>query len=128
FHHGDLLLGARRMVRNGPAPPLRDNQGRPAAWKKSFQICGESARFFRNPMRIRFEECVLDTATRELLRGGKPIHLSPKGFELIELLVRTVHVFGYAFSGTALDSRAEPSPGGCLYRLIGNGREANLQE
>jgi DNA-binding winged helix-turn-helix (wHTH) protein len=130
-------------------------------------------------MQTRFEDCVLDPSTRELLRGGKAIHLSPKAFELIELLlaerpkavskaeihqrlwpktfvadstltklvaearaaigddarkarfIRTVHVFGYAFCGAASDSsRAGTAPrsGGCLYRLIGDGREANLEQ
>lgn len=130
-------------------------------------------------MRTRFDGCVLDSSTRELLRGNKPVHLSPKAFELIELLlaerpkavskadiherlwpktfvadstltklvaearaaigddareprfIRTVHVFGYAFSGAASDSRrGAPSSGGggFLYRLIGDGRETNLEE
>jgi DNA-binding winged helix-turn-helix (wHTH) protein len=38
-------------------------------------------------MRTRFEDCVLDSSTRELLRKGRPVHLSPKAFELIELLL-----------------------------------------
>src|SRR5947209_8566224 len=130
-------------------------------------------------MRTRFGDCVLDSSTRELLRGGKPVHLSPRAFELIELLlaerpkavpkaeiheglwpktfvadstltklvaearaaigddareprfIRTVHVFGYAFCGAASDSRRAGAPAGsgdCLHRLIGNGREANLEE
>jgi len=37
-------------------------------------------------MRTRFSDCLLDSETRKLLRGGKPVHLSPKAFELIELL------------------------------------------
>ncbi len=130
-------------------------------------------------MRTRFDDCVLDSSTRELLRGGKPVHVSPKAFELIELLlaerpkavskaqiherlwpktfvadstltklvaearasigddareprfIRTVHVFGYAFCGAASDSRRGAPPSGgerFLYRLIGNGCEANLEE
>jgi DNA-binding winged helix-turn-helix (wHTH) protein len=38
-------------------------------------------------MRIRFGECVLDTDTRQLLRDEKEVHLSPKAFELLTLLV-----------------------------------------
>jgi len=130
-------------------------------------------------MRTRFAECVLDFSTRELLRGGKAVHLSPKAFELIELLlaqrpkavskadiheglwpktfvadstltklvaearaaigddareprfIRTVHVFGYAFCGAASDSSRAGAASGTretFYRLIGNGREANLEE
>lgn len=38
-------------------------------------------------MRIRFGECTFDALRREVRRGGKAIHLSPKGFELLRLLV-----------------------------------------
>jgi DNA-binding winged helix-turn-helix (wHTH) protein len=104
-------------------------------------------------MRVSFSEFVLDTATRQLFRGGTRVHLEPKALELLELLVarrpeavskteihrrlwpdtfvsessltglvaqlrkaladdrrqerflRTVHGFGYAFSGE-IDSAA----------------------
>jgi DNA-binding winged helix-turn-helix (wHTH) protein len=36
---------------------------------------------------IGFGDCVLDNETREVLRGGKPLHLQPKGFKLLEVLV-----------------------------------------
>jgi DNA-binding winged helix-turn-helix (wHTH) protein len=36
--------------------------------------------------RCHFGEFVLDPGTRELLRGGHPVHLSPKAFHLLELL------------------------------------------
>jgi DNA-binding winged helix-turn-helix (wHTH) protein len=100
-------------------------------------------------MRFQFGDCVLDLDTRELSRGGKPVHIEPKAFRLLELLladhpkalskdelqdqlwpktfvserslarlvevvrdcigdsakepryIRTVHGFGYAFSGDA---------------------------
>jgi DNA-binding winged helix-turn-helix (wHTH) protein len=39
-------------------------------------------------MRFRFGDCDLDTETRELVRGRKPVHLSPKAFQLLELLIR----------------------------------------
>jgi DNA-binding winged helix-turn-helix (wHTH) protein len=38
-------------------------------------------------MRVRFDDFVLDTDTRELRRGGTEAHLSPKAFELLVLLV-----------------------------------------
>ena len=38
-------------------------------------------------MRFRFGDCTLDSETRELLRGGKPLHLEPKAFRLLELLI-----------------------------------------
>jgi len=39
-------------------------------------------------MRIRFEDCVFDSDTREVLRGGRPVSLSPKAFHLLEILIR----------------------------------------
>lgn len=39
-------------------------------------------------MRFRFAEFVLDTDSRELLREGLSVHLQPKTFELLALLVR----------------------------------------
>jgi DNA-binding winged helix-turn-helix (wHTH) protein len=36
--------------------------------------------------RVRFADCVLDTATRELTRGGVPLPLSPKAFTLLVVL------------------------------------------
>jgi DNA-binding winged helix-turn-helix (wHTH) protein len=38
-------------------------------------------------MRVRFGECVLDSETRELLVGGKAVHLTPKAFDLLANLV-----------------------------------------
>ena len=36
---------------------------------------------------LRFGECQLDLARRELRRGGEPCHLTPRAFALLELLV-----------------------------------------
>lgn len=38
-------------------------------------------------MRVRFGECTLDSDTRELSRGGEPVHLEPKAYRLLELLL-----------------------------------------
>jgi len=38
-------------------------------------------------MRLPFSEFVLDSAMRQLLRAGTPLHLEPKALELLELLV-----------------------------------------
>src|SRR5438477_355874 len=38
-------------------------------------------------MRVAFSEFLLDTATRQLFRGGRPVHLEKKALELLELLV-----------------------------------------
>ena len=38
-------------------------------------------------MRVCFSEFVLDTARRQLFRGGAKVHLEPKALELLELLV-----------------------------------------
>jgi DNA-binding winged helix-turn-helix (wHTH) protein len=106
-------------------------------------------------MRVRFGECLLDSETRQLFVRGESIHIQPKAFQFLELLienrpkalsksqiheklwpgtfvsdgalatllvevrnaigdearhplyVRTVHRFGYAFSGDAQDVRRE---------------------
>jgi DNA-binding winged helix-turn-helix (wHTH) protein len=39
-------------------------------------------------VRIAFAECVFDSDTREVFRGGGVLALSPKAFELLELLVQ----------------------------------------
>ncbi len=110
-------------------------------------------------MRIRFGECVLDSATRQLTVRGEPVHVQPKAFQFLELLlenrpralsksqiheklwpgtfvsdgtltsllvevrnvigddarrplyVRTIHGFGYAFSGNAEEMREVVSSG-----------------
>ena len=103
-------------------------------------------------MRARFDDFVLDSSSRQLTRAGRPVPLSPKGFDLLALLleqrpnvvtkadlldqvwadapaaadgnltvviaevrralgddpqhpryIRTVHRFGYAFCGEAVD-------------------------
>ncbi len=38
-------------------------------------------------MRIHFSDWTLDTDTRELRRGTHPVHLSPKAFRLLEVLI-----------------------------------------
>jgi DNA-binding winged helix-turn-helix (wHTH) protein len=37
---------------------------------------------------VSFGSCVLDTDTREVLRDGRPIHLTPLAFRLLELLIQ----------------------------------------
>jgi DNA-binding winged helix-turn-helix (wHTH) protein len=39
-------------------------------------------------LRIRFEDCVFDSDTREVLRSGRSVPLSPKAFHLLEILIR----------------------------------------
>ena len=38
-------------------------------------------------MRVRFGDCVLDTGQRSLVRAGTPVHLTPKAFQLLSVLV-----------------------------------------
>ena len=40
-------------------------------------------------MKVRFGEFLLDTDSRQLFKEGAEVHLQPKTFELLELLVRT---------------------------------------
>jgi DNA-binding winged helix-turn-helix (wHTH) protein len=46
-------------------------------------------------MRVRFGPFVLDSGARELVRDGKAVHLSPKAFDILEiLLARRPNVVG----------------------------------
>src|SRR5213593_1120287 len=38
-------------------------------------------------MRLRFGDCEFDRDTREVFRGGKPVHVSPKAFALLAVLI-----------------------------------------
>jgi DNA-binding winged helix-turn-helix (wHTH) protein len=127
--------------------------------------------------RVRFGECVLDSDMRQLSVRGEAVHVSPKAFRLLELLlenrpkavskkeiherlwpgtfvsdgtlasllvevrsaigdsaresrfVRTVHSFGYAFSGVAQEAQESGSAAASqklIYRLIWGNREVAL--
>lgn len=38
-------------------------------------------------MRVRFGDCVLDSETRQLFVRGEPVHVQPKAFQFLELLL-----------------------------------------
>src|SRR5260221_14688662 len=38
-------------------------------------------------MPVRFGDCVFDAGTRQVLRAGKRVHISPKAFQLLETLI-----------------------------------------
>jgi DNA-binding winged helix-turn-helix (wHTH) protein len=38
-------------------------------------------------MRVSFGDCVFDSGTRQVFRAGKPIPISPKAFQLLEILI-----------------------------------------
>lgn len=40
-------------------------------------------------MRVRFDDCTFDPETRELFRGGQIVHLHPKAFRLLEILLES---------------------------------------
>jgi DNA-binding winged helix-turn-helix (wHTH) protein len=128
-------------------------------------------------MRVRFGDCVLDSEMRDLSVRGGTVHVSPKAFQFLELLlenrpralarseiherlwpgtfvadgalasllvevrsaigdsareprfVRTVHRFGYAFSGDVEDLRKSVAGAGSrkpVCRLIWGNREIAL--
>jgi DNA-binding winged helix-turn-helix (wHTH) protein len=128
-------------------------------------------------VRVQFGDCTLDSDTRELSRGGEPVHLEPKAYRLLELLlaarpkalakrdlqeelwpktyvserslarliadlriaigdhaseprfVRTVHGFGYAFSGdVSPERRSRKSLSDFHCRLSWGDREIALVE
>lgn len=55
---------------------------RPALPRRSIRVRAES-------VRLRFAGCVFDSDTREVRRGAARIELSPKAFELLELLIES---------------------------------------
>lgn len=128
-------------------------------------------------MQKRFGDCVLDSETRQLFRAGRPVHLSPKAYGLLELLLRyaprvlskkeiqdvlwprtfvaessltnivselraavgdrarepallrTVHGFGYAFSGNVIEARESGRDGAfSSFRLARGKRRFALSE
>lgn len=128
-------------------------------------------------MQKRFGDCVFDSETRQLLRAGRPVHLSPKAYRLLELLLeraprvaskqeiqdvlwprtfvaessltnivselrvavgdrarkpaflRTVHGFGYAFSGKVVAVRdSEKDEGYSPFRLERGKKKFALSE
>jgi DNA-binding winged helix-turn-helix (wHTH) protein len=46
-----------------------------------------AARIFGPVMRLRFDDFVLDLEARQLLRGSEEVHVRPKTYELLELLI-----------------------------------------
>jgi len=143
---------------------------------ESSGIFGVLLVFFRKPMRLGFGDCVFDSDTRELTRGGRAVHLSPKAFRLLELLlksrpralskselkdaiwpktfvletnlanlaaelraalgekgrqsrfIRTVHGFGYAFSGEVHEEGESKPSGEASFRLLAGEEEFRLRE
>lgn len=127
-------------------------------------------------MRKRFRDCLFDSETRQLARGGRPIHLSPKAYGLLDLLLRrapsavskdeiqtaiwgevfvsestltnavaeiraalgdqarapellrTVHGFGYAFSGNPIEEESAAVSADQRFRLVRGKRTFPLYE
>jgi DNA-binding winged helix-turn-helix (wHTH) protein len=125
-------------------------------------------------VRVPFAEWVLDTDSRQLLRNGMAVDLSPKAFQLLQALlesrpkalsktvlrdllwpdavvvetnlsnlvgeirtalgddprrprfIRTVHRFGYAFSGAPEAGGRPPAPGAVRVRLQWSGGSVEL--
>ena len=53
----------------------------------SLRFCYVVARIFGPVMRLRFDDFVLDLEARQLFRGSEEIHVRPKTYELLELLI-----------------------------------------
>lgn len=75
-------------------------------------------------MRVAFGECVFDSDTRELQRGGKAVPLSPKAFQLLRLLLEARPK---ALSKSEIHDRLWPKThvsGSSLGRLVAEIRKA----
>ncbi len=129
-------------------------------------------------MRLTFGRCRFDSGTREVSRDGRPVAISPKAFQLLEILIerrpnavskeqlhellwpktfvtdanlpnlvaelrkglgesaseagfiRTIHGFGYSFSGAAgpEPGKGAPTPSNVVFKLLWADREIALQE
>lgn len=79
-------------------------------------------------MRICFGEFLLDDERRELSLGGTHVHLTPKAYQLLEILI---HERPRVVSRETLVTRLWPDTHvgrGSLYNLIGEVREALCDE
>jgi DNA-binding winged helix-turn-helix (wHTH) protein len=75
-------------------------------------------------MRFLFGTCVLDTETRQLSRGGEPVHLTPKAFDL---LLHLLQARPRVLSKTELQERLWPDTHvveGNLPNLVAEVRDA----
>jgi Transcriptional regulatory protein, C terminal len=79
------VRGCTSVVRLSSAIVQRSAEAGPRCmleWVRCPRVCREAA-----PWEVRFGDFIVDTDTRELLRESRPVHLSPKAFQLLELLV-----------------------------------------
>src|SRR5262245_42809020 len=75
-------------------------------------------------MRLRFQDCELDLAARELKRAGAHLPLQPKAYQLLEVLIRErPRVVGKSELDEALWPEGQAARGG-LGRLVTELREA----
>jgi DNA-binding winged helix-turn-helix (wHTH) protein len=79
-------------------------------------------------MRVRFGECLLDSETRELHVRGEPVHLQPKAFQFLELLLQNRPK---ALSKDAIHEKLWPGTfvsDGTLTSLLAEVRDAVLDD
>jgi DNA-binding winged helix-turn-helix (wHTH) protein len=163
-----------RVVTSSRVRPALECRSDPSRVLKDF---AGLYKLFPARMRKRFGDCFFDSETRQLLRADRPIHLSPKAFGLLELLLqrgpraiskreiqdvlwprtfvaescltnvvselraavgdrarkpaflRTVHGFGYAFSGKVTeDGESWREEGFSPFRLARGKRRFALSE
>jgi DNA-binding winged helix-turn-helix (wHTH) protein len=82
-------------------------------------------------MRLRVGEFVLDTHRRLLLRGAGEVHLQPKAYELLELLVLArpralskLAIRGHLWPATAVGDASLTVLVGDLRKALGDGADA----
>lgn len=170
-------LGGEAHIERADALPDRSPRRpkiRGSPWRRNDERrdCGRCSIHCDNEaMRVVFDRFAFDSDRRELHDGTQPVHLGPKAFRLLEILIenspralakqelyesiwqdtvvdesnlaglineirtalgdrsrkprfiRTVHGFGYAFSGHVKDEAAQPPAGFVFF----HGREIPLQ-
>lgn len=85
-------LNAGSPGTNGPASvieprPSRDSPGSDSTGAVTSPVAGRSGRLGWGFMHVAFGPFVLDAQTRELTRDGDPLHVPPKAFRLLEILI-----------------------------------------
>src|SRR6185436_4698358 len=86
---GDMASVLGRAVGPFVRPNRRRRTSRLIMWRRRFRGHWGFPRFLqiRGDVKVRFGEFTLDSEARRLIRRGGDVHLSPKAFDLLRLLI-----------------------------------------
>src|SRR6266571_6987500 len=76
-------------------PTIEAGHHQPRAQRRCLTCCAlpldasyRGSEIFNSVMRIQFAGFLVDSSTRQVLRDGTPIHLSPKALQLLLILIQ----------------------------------------